>query len=104
MSNNQRKYIAISIKHTDKFPYVLWGYKRTADSEKRCFADYTTDPNKCELYSIEEFAEHYKSSPWYEEKVVTISELLLNFKKLKRKYDTVFIDKDEYFKFYGESK
>ncbi len=38
---NERKYLAISIKHTEhgwKFgkPCVLWGYKRTADDEKRC--------------------------------------------------------------------
>lgn len=41
-----RKYIAISIKHTEyrwKYgkPCTLWGCCRTADDEKRCFSGYT---------------------------------------------------------------
>lgn len=49
---NERKYIAISLKHSDGYPFVLWGYHRTEDDEERCFAGYTEDVNKAELYTI----------------------------------------------------
>lgn len=32
-----RKYIAISIKHSAGVRFTLWGQKRTEDHEKRCF-------------------------------------------------------------------
>ena len=62
----ERKYVAISIKHSkcgsEKSPnepkdglYILWGTKRTNDTEQRCFSGYTSFFEACELYSLADF-------------------------------------------------
>lgn len=99
---DERKYLAVSLKHSDKFPYVLWGYKRTKDDEKRCYSDYTTDINKAELYSIEEFEKAYGNHfGVFNYSPISVRELKEKFKKLKKKYDTVFVTESEYLKAYG---
>lgn len=99
---NERKYIAISVKHSNGYPFVLWGYHRTKDNEERCFADYTEDINKAELYSIEEFKEAYGDELGiYNYNPITVYELLTDFKKLKKKYDTVFVSEVEYRRNWG---
>ncbi len=57
---NERKYLAISIKHTENgwefgMPCCLWGYHRTKDGEERCFAGYTELPKNAELYALGDF-------------------------------------------------
>ena len=96
--NEERKYLAISIKHTEwnwKFgkPCVLWGWKQTKDEEKRCFADYTQYPNKAEIYSLQDWLDSgYGSIIKMGEPVHMESDLCKNWKS----YDTVLIEKDEY--------
>lgn len=95
---NERKYLAISIKHTEhgwKFgmPCVLWGYKQTADDERRCFADYTVFPNKAEVYSLQDWIDSgYGSIIKMDEPV----HMEIGFCKKWKQYDTVLIDKEEY--------
>lgn len=94
----KRRYLAISIKHTAygwKFgkPCVLWGYKRTADDEKRCFADYTQFPNKAELYSLEDWHKTTYGS------IIKMDEpvhMEIGLCKKWKNYDTVLIDEEEY--------
>lgn len=94
----ERKYIAVSIKHTEygwKFgmPCVLWGYKQTKDDEKRCFADYTRYLSNAERYAIGEFEEHgYGHSTVKPEPV----KMEIGFCKKWRKFDTVLVDAEEY--------
>lgn len=94
----ERKYLAISIKHTEhgwKFgkPCILWGYKRTADDEKRCFADYTQFPNKAELYSLKDWQESGYGSIIKKDEPVHME---VDLCKKWEKYDTVLIDEEEY--------
>ena len=99
---NERKYIAISLKHSDGYPFVLWVYHRTKDNEKRCYAGYTDDINEAGLYSIEEFEEEYGNELGiYNYSPITVYELLTDFKKLKKKYDTVFVSEAEYRRDFG---
>jgi hypothetical protein len=92
---SERKYIAVSIKHSyhdrSKTP-ILWGYKRTADEENRCFADYTKDINKCELYSLEDFQSHYGNGFIKCDEPV---KMCFDYVKRYKKYDTVLVDKDD---------
>ena len=50
----ERKYIAISIKHSGKNSIVYWG-TRTKDDEERCKSGYTHNVENCELYAEEDF-------------------------------------------------
>jgi len=93
---NERKYIAISIKHSicDKSRRLtLWGWKRTKDEESRCFSDYTRDINKCELYSLKDFQSKYGNSYIKcDESVKMCFELCKKYKK----YDTVLVGLEDY--------
>lgn len=90
---NDRKYVAISIKHSIHRPNLqYWGYKRTADNEKRCFALYVEDIDTAELYSYEEFNEKYS---WMGEQGVQVVENESLFNVLTKKFrreDTVLVD------------
>lgn len=92
---NNRKYVAVSIKHSQhdrsKLP-VLWGYKRTQDNEKRCFADYTTDIDKCELYSLDDFRNTYGNGYIKCDEAVPMQ---FDYVKRYKKYDTVLVDESE---------
>lgn len=94
----KRNLLAISIKHSIyrwKFgmPCVLWGH-RTTDAEQRSFAGYTQFPQKAELYTIEEFREHYKDGSIF--KFDEPVKMEYGFCKKWRKYDTVFVRYDDY--------
>lgn len=96
---DERKLLAVSIKHTEwkwKFgkPCVLWGHRRTADGEKRCFAGYTENPYQAELYSLRDWQES-----GYGGTIVKLDETVkmeINFCKKYRKYDTVLVLYDDY--------
>lgn len=94
----ERKYLAISIKHTTyvwKFgkPCVLWGNKQTKDDEKRCFSGYTRFPNIAEVYSLQDWLNSgYGSIIKMDEPV----KMEIGLCKKWKKYDTVLVDKDEY--------
>ncbi len=97
---DKRQYLAISIKHTEhgfKYgsPVTLWGNRRTADEEPRCYAGYTENPHQAELYSISEFAEAYnKNSSIY--KFDEPIKPMFGFVKKYKKYDTVFVKENVY--------
>ena len=94
----ERKYLAISIKHTERgwkfgMPCTLWGYKQTKDDEKRCFSSYTEYPNKAEVYSLQDWLDSgYGSIIKMDEPV----HMEIGFCKKWNKYDTVLVDKEEY--------
>ena len=101
---NERKYIGISIKHsiggTERSPkepkdgrYTLWGYGPTADDEKRCFSGYTSNADKCEIYSLEDFQKSYGNSYIKcDEPVKMCATLCEKYKQ----FDTVLVDIDDY--------
>ena len=60
--NPERKYLAVSIKHSLPSrgyqmtrPLVLRGRRTEDDTPRRSFGGYTTDPEKAELYTIQEW-------------------------------------------------
>ena len=60
------------------------------------------DVNNAELYTIEEFKEAYGNELGiYNYNPITVYELLTDFKKLKKKYDTVFVSEAEYRRNWG---
>lgn len=95
----ERKYLAISIKHTEyrwKFgnPCVLWG-RRTKDDEKRSFAGYTQLPDEAEIYSLDD----WRKSGYWNNAAMKLDEPVHMEPKFCRKwrdYDTVLIDYEEY--------
>ena len=95
---NSRKYVAISIKHTEykwKFgkPCVLWGQGRTKDNEKRSFSGYTEYLNNAELYSLQDWLNSgYGDIIKMDESVKITNNLCNNFKG----YDTVLVEEDSY--------
>lgn len=99
MISENRKYVAISIKHTQykwKFgmPCTLWGYHQTDDNEKRCFSGYTAYLSKAERYALNELTEHYHGSPsMKDDEPVKISADLC--KKYKY-FDTVLVEYNQY--------
>ena len=93
-----RKYIAISIKHSAGVRFTLWGQKRTEDHEKRCFSGYlgTMDFDKCELYSLKDFQDSYGNG------IIKCDEpvkMTIGLVKKWKKLDTVLVDYEEYKKF-----
>lgn len=91
-----RHYVAISIKHTAGCNFTLWGYKRTSDDEERCFAGYTGDINKCEIYSLEDFRQQYSDGVIKCNESVKPSKDLV---KVYEEYDTVLVDYDQLVEF-----
>lgn len=92
---SDRRYLAVSIKHSSGTRFTLWGWDRTEDEQKRCFSGYlgTMDYDKCELYSLEDFREHYGHGVI---KCDCPVEMTLDLVKKWREYDTVLVDCDEY--------
>ena len=98
MINEDRKYVAISIKHTYgrgwKFgkPCVLWGYHQTDDDELRCFTGYTYYLSKAERYALGDFTKH-----GYDIIKDDVSvELSENICKLYKNYDSVLVEYNQY--------
>lgn len=102
---SERKYLAISIKHTEynwSFgkPCVLWGHRRTEDIEDRCFAGYTEDIHSAELYSIKEFLDKYGSEICCPYPV----KMRLNLCEAYSEYDTVLMLESDYQAYYDMLK
>lgn len=94
----ERKYVAISIKHTEyrwKFgmPCVLWGYHQTKDAERRCFSGYTQYLSKAERYDVEDFKSHGYSEDIVNPEPVPMS---VDLCKKWKKFDTVLMDFEIY--------
>lgn len=98
--SGDRKYIAISIKHTEfkwKFgmPCTLWGWKQTKDDEPRCFGGYTEHLSKAERYALGDFVKHgYPGELMKDDEPVSLS---IDFCKKWKKYDTVLVDAEQYY-------
>lgn len=90
-----RKYLAISIKHSAGTRFTLWGWERTKDEQKRCFSGYlgTMDYDKCELYSLDDFREHYGHGVIKCDKPVKMT---MDLVKKWAEYDTVLVNYKEY--------
>lgn len=99
---SERKYIAISMKHSTKDCFMLWGYKRTEDNEERCYSGYTATLSKCELYSKEEFLSHYGhcNYPVIDGEIRSIS----YFRKQYGNYDTVLVPLESWRKLMKEEE
>jgi hypothetical protein len=97
---SERKYIGISIKHSiydkKKGRLILWGGRRTKDDEERCFSGYTTDINKCELYSLEDFQKSYGNGFIKCDEPVKMK---IDLCKKYKKFDTVLVDIEDYKKY-----
>ena len=83
----ERKYIAISIKHSDGLRFTLWGQERTEDHEKRCFSGYL---------GMKDFQDSYGNG------IIKCDEpvkMTIGLVKKWKKLDTVLVDYEEYKKF-----
>lgn len=94
---NDRKYVAISIKHTEYkwkygMPCTLWGWGRTKDDERRNFSGYTMYLDNAELYNATELVEKYGSDIIKPEPVPMSFDLCKRWKE----YDTVLVLEDDY--------
>lgn len=49
MNKLERKYIAVSMKHSSKDSFLFWGYKRTQDNEDRCYSGYTAGEENIDI-------------------------------------------------------
>lgn len=63
-----REYIIVCNEHKGIFTGALlfWGHK-TEDNERRSFGGYTSDIDKCEMYTLKEIKEKELSLPVYKE-------------------------------------
>lgn len=99
MNKSERRYYAISIKHTIygwKFGKAccLWGYHKTGDDEPRCWSGYTNYPDKAEVYSIEDWENSSYGRTYF--KIDAPIRMSHDLCQKYKKYDTVLIDVDEY--------
>ncbi|MHC1723013.1 MAG: hypothetical protein AB9836_07425 [Aminipila sp.] len=101
MNITERRYVAISIKHSEysQSGLVFWG-ERTDDKEKRCFSGYSNfarnNGKLCELYALKDFQDHYGNGVIKcDEPVKMTSDLIKRWKN----YDTVLVDIDDYIHF-----
>ena len=97
--NEGRKYIAVSIKHTEYRwafgkPCVLWGWHQTADDEPRCFADYTEYLSKAERYALGDFKAHGYGDFIKDDAPVQLG---VDLCKRWKEYDTVLVDAEQYY-------
>lgn len=99
MISEGRKYIAVSVKHTEyKWRFgklcVLWGYKQTDDDSPRCFSDYTEYLDKAERYALGDFKKHGYDDMIKDDEPVPMS---VDFCKKWKNYDTVLVDAEQYY-------
>lgn len=82
--DNERKYVIVCNEHSGNWAGVLlfWGH-RTQDNETRSFGGYTSDIDKCELYSDRDLKEKGYHFPKFREGM-TLEEF--------RGYDDVLIE------------
>lgn len=98
MINPERKYVAVSIKHSEYGwkigkPLTLWGYHITQDDEPRCFGGYTEVLEKAERYAIDDFRKH-----GYSANIVAIEPVKMSpdFCKRWKVFDTVLMLAEDY--------
>ena len=89
----ERAYFAVSVKHSAhkwRFgkPLTLWGYKRTADGEARCFGGYTLNPDCAELYAPGDFEGHGYTADVVKPDPVKLGQ---DFCRKYRDFDTVLV-------------
>lgn len=93
---NERRYVAISIKHSSndtKFAFL--GSQRTKDDERRWFLGYTYDPYNCELYSLSDWDKH---KPWFKHDVpvdIFQNDTKKEFCNRWKEFNTVLVDFDD---------
>ena len=97
---SERKYIAISIKHTAYkwkygMPCTLWGWKKTADDEKRLYGGYTMYLSKAELYDGQDIVERYGEKIVKPEPVPMTPDLCKRWKN----FDTVLVLESDYLRY-----
>lgn len=106
--SEDRKYLAVSVKHTiwagtggrkkwrfgDKV--VLWGHL-TEDKEPRCFGGYTTDPTLAERYALGDMKAHGYGSLIKDDEPVKLSK---DFCKNYEEYDTVLVSLQDVLDYY----
>lgn len=97
--SENRKYIAVSVKHTIwygyganrkwKFgdPLVLWGHL-TTDDGRRCFGGYTMYPMIAERYALGDMKAHGYDESVKDDEPVKLSK---DFCKNCKAYDTVYV-------------
>ena len=95
---NTRKYVAISIKHTEYGwcfgkPCTLWGQGRTKDDEKRSFSGYTEYLDRAELYSLNDWLNSSYGKIIKMDEPVKITK---NLCRLYKDYDTVLVEEEAY--------
>ena len=110
MDDKQRKYLAVSIKHSKwngnrkwRFgdPLTLWGCGRTKDGEQRSFSHYTIEPWKAELYALGDFTAHGYND-WGgvdikdDEPVKMCADLVRRYDK----YDSVLVEEADLINYY----
>jgi len=100
--NPERKYVAISIKHTKagwKFgkPCVLWGSERpSADDEKRRFGGYTEYLERAERYAKDDFFTLGGYEPEFEIINPTPVKMSTDLCRKNRRWDTVLVEYEDY--------
>ena len=86
-------------RETEPIHYGVTGLHKT--TKKRCFSGYTGNADKCEIYSLEDFQEHYGNGYIKcDEPVSMCPDLCRKYKK----FDTVLVDADEYRRYIAEIK
>jgi len=110
MDNAERKYIAVSIKHSEwtgsrkwRFgdPLTLWGCGRTKDGERRSFSYYTEKPWKAELYALGDFTKHgYNDWGIVDIKDDEPVKICVGFVKKYEDYDTVLVEETDLIDYY----
>lgn len=105
---SERNYFAVSLKHLYPWKFgdrlCLWGHKRTADNEERCFAGYTECIERAELYTIEEFCGAYNKTIPHLMKEEPVKIDYKQWRSLKAHYDSVLVareDVESYYKMCG---
>lgn len=110
MTDDSRKYIAVSIKHSEwmssrkwRFgdPLMLWGCGRTQDGEERSFSFYTARPWKAELYALGDFTKHgYNDWGTVDIKDDEPVKICVGFVKKYEDFDTVLVEEKDLLNYY----
>lgn len=100
MADNERKYLAVSVKHSEYrwkygMPCVLWG-ERSKDGEARSFSGYTLYPEEAELYALDDF-DHYPFGIIRQGPVALWGNT--RFMKENHEWDTVLVFYDDYIQY-----
>jgi hypothetical protein len=93
MGKLDRRYVALSIKHSQDRGLAWWGRSRTEDDEERCYSGYVSDPEEAEVYDLKEFEEaHGLSGTCYlYAPIVPTRDILKRYKS----FNTVFMTLDD---------